>query len=353
MGGGGTARSGWWLLALALATGCGVRSTAPRDAVTADLMSAGDRARLEAVAAERAGDPVVGYRIGPDDLLDVRIPDLLPLDATLQGRQAGATLPALTEAPVFQQGVRVGASGDIAVPFVGPVRADGLTAPALADEIARRLVADGILRRPHVSVTVAEYRSRVVAVIGSVEKPGVYPLTRPGARLADMIAAAGGPGKDAGRILEFKPAGGTGTPIRVDLETLLHASADSLDPRVRAGDVISVSPAGSVHVDGWVEKPGSYPVTRGLTLSGAVAAAGGHLFPADRRHASVRRVVGAGEERAYTVDLDAVAAGRTPDLALADGDVVLLPAAPARLVPYGFWTVAREIVHVGGSVALF
>ena len=34
-------------------------------------------------------------------------------------------------------------------------------------------------------------------------------------------------------------------------------------------------------------------------------------------------------------------------------DVVRLPAAPARLVPWGIWILAREIVHVGGSVALF
>jgi protein involved in polysaccharide export with SLBB domain len=126
-----------------------------------------------------------------------------------------------------------------------------------------------------------------------------------------------------------------------------------VNPRLRPGDVISISPAGSVHVDGWVDKPGSYPVTRGLTLSGAVAAAGGHLFPADRHHASVKRVVAPGDERSFTIDLDAVATGRVPDLPVADGDVVRLPAAPGRLVPYGLWTVGREIIHVGGSVALF
>jgi hypothetical protein len=156
-----------------------------------------------------------------------------------------------------------------------------------------------------------------------------------------MVWAAGGPAKDAGRVLEFKPAGTDAAPIRVDLETLLHATADALNPRARAGDVVSVSPAGSVHVDGWVDKPGSYPVTRGLTLSGAIAAAGGPLFPADRRHADVKRVVAPGEERSFTIDLEAIAAGTAPDLAVADGDVVRLPATAPRLVSYGFWTLAR------------
>jgi polysaccharide export outer membrane protein len=342
------ARAARWLVVAALVSGCAARHVARQEASTLDLMSASDRTRLEAVAAERAGDPAEGYRIGPDDLLDVRIPDLLAVDAATQVRQADA----VAAVPVFQQGLRVSAGGDVAIPLLGAVKAEGLTAPALAADIGRRLVAAGILLQPHVSVTVAEYRSRVVAVVGSVEKPGVYPLTRPGARLADLVWAAGGPAKDAGRVLEFKPAG-TDAPIRVDLETLLHATADTLNPRVRPGDVVSVSPAGSVQVDGWVDKPGSYPVTRGLTLSGAIAAAGGHLFPADCRHATVKRVVAGGEARSFTVDLEAVAAGRAPDLPVADGDVIRLPATAPRLVSYGIWTLAREMVHVGGSVALF
>jgi hypothetical protein len=68
-------------------SGCAARHVARQDASTLDLMSASDRTRLEAVAAERAGDPAEGYRIGPDDLLDVRIPDLLAVDAATQVRR--------------------------------------------------------------------------------------------------------------------------------------------------------------------------------------------------------------------------------------------------------------------------
>src|SRR5207253_7706180 len=137
---------------------------------------------------------------------------------------------------------------------------------------------------------------------------------------------------------------------------LLHASgghAGRLDPRVRPGDVITVSPAGSVLVDGWVDKPGSYPVTRGLTLSGAIAAAGGNLFPADRHHATVKRVLGPGEERSFTVDLVAVADGRAADVPITDGDVVRVPASTIRLVPWGFYSLAQGLAYGGGSVPLF
>ena len=335
-----------------------------------DLMSSQDRARLEALAAARAQESSAdGYRIGPDDLLEIRIPDLLDVQgaAPVARPAAGALGPTAVAAAPASQGMRVNDGGDVTLPLIGTVHAEGLTATELEAEIARRLMKDGILRQPRVSVQIVEYRSRVVAVIGSVERPGLYPLTRPRATLADMIWAAGGPAKEAGRVVEFAPvadsapvspeeAAHTSAPIRLDLEVLLHAPVDhgrGLNPRVRPGDVITVSPAGSVLVDGWVQKPGSYPVTRGLTLSGALAAAGGDLFPADRRHATVKRVLGPGEERSFTVDLVAVADGRAADVPITDGDVVRVPASTIRLVPWGFYSLAKGLVYVGGSVPLF
>src|SRR5207245_8407695 len=125
----------------------------------------------------------------------------------------------------FQQGVRVTGSGEVNLPLLGMVPANSLTPTALEQEIARRLVAAEILRSPHVSVLVAEYRSRVVAVTGSVERPGLYPITRPGTTLGDLLWAAGGPNREAGRVVEFVPAadGGAGdrSPLRLDLELLL------------------------------------------------------------------------------------------------------------------------------------
>ncbi len=335
-----------------------------------DLMSSQDRTRLEALATARAkGASDEGYRIGPDDLLDIRIPDVLDgQGAGLLNRPApGTPGPVAVAAAPAAQGLRVSDRGDITLPFIGQVHAEGLTGTELEAEIARRLVKEGILRQPRVSVQIVEYRSRVVAVIGSVERPGLYPLTRPRATLADMIWAAGGPAKEAGRVVEFAPAADSApsraaeaapasAPIRVDVELLLHAPVDhgqGINARVRPGDVITVSPAGSVLVDGWVQKPGSYPVTRGLTLSGAIAAAGGDMFASDRHHAAVKRTLGPGEERSFTVDLEAVREGRAPDVPITDGDVVRVPASTIRVVPWGAYSLLKGLVYVGGSVPLF
>ncbi len=502
-------------LALLLVTACASERARPVDpaaaAAASDLTTRADRARLEMVADARAHAPAeVGYRIGPEDLLQIRIPDLT--DATTVGPLApsglgAGSLPTVTSQPAFLGGVRVGADGMITLPTVGAVHAEGQTAQELETVIATRLRDGGILRNPQVSVVIAEYRSRVVAVVGSVERPGLYPLTRPGATLADLIWAAGGPSKDAGRVVEFAPTTGandgrhaaapappagriapvaavvpagpglavravraepagrgerlvlalsepaamasfaladpprivvdlrgvpaagsaarfdvrgtvvaavrtaphdgglravidliggpiphtvrvdgdavvadlgetdaatlrpaaaqipvptadptSGVPVRLDLAALLHAQgspAQIENPEVRPGDVISIAPAGSVQVDGWVARPGSYPVTRGLTLSGAVAAAGGGLFPADREHAMLKRVVGPGEERTYDVDLSAVAGGRMPDVPVTDGDVVRLPTSVPRMIPYSIWFLVNTVFRIGASVVLF
>src|SRR5262245_14493943 len=173
-------------------------------------MSDADRARLAALARERerSAPQDAAYRIGPDDLLDIRIPDLMDAQASQPGAQpaSGAVGPAtVAGSPTFHEGARVDDLGEVSVPHVGVVHAAGATTAELEREIGRRLVASGILRRPQVTVQIAEYRSRVVAVVGSVERPGTYPLTRPGATVADMIWAAGGPAKDAGRVVQFSP----------------------------------------------------------------------------------------------------------------------------------------------------
>jgi polysaccharide export outer membrane protein len=346
----------------------------PRAAEASDLLGATDRARLEALAVERSHDGEGGgYRIGPDDLLEVRVPDLMEATASASTPQNAGVVAVVAQAPVTQRGLRVDGDGRITIPIIGMVEASGLTPPELEAAIGRRLVDAGILRRPQVSVQVIEHRSRVVAVVGSVERPGFYPATRPGATLAELIWAAGGPTRDAGRVVEFVPApserstqwdgsptelaraAAAADPVRLDLHTLLHpttADARLVNPPVRPGDLISLAPAGNVQVDGWVQKPGSYPLTRGLTLTGAVAAAGGTQFPA-QDEVTVTRTLGSGEQRQIHVHLQDVRGGSAPDLAMIDGDVVQVPASYTRLAPWAAWSVVRELVHVGGSVLLF
>src|SRR5262249_7988011 len=201
-GEGGNRRALWVcdaavLLVLAVAGACGVRQAVPDGARgqpharsaggAGDLMSTADRSRLQAIAARRRGaQPGDGYRIGPDDLLVVRIPGLsnaagLTTSNLLDG-DGSAPLPE-PDTGRFRGGMRVGPSGEVSLPLLGALQVQGRTARELERDIAARLVAVDAPPPQEVSVLVAEYRSGAVAVMGSVERPGLYPLTRPGATL--------------------------------------------------------------------------------------------------------------------------------------------------------------------------
>jgi len=47
-----------------------------------------------------------------------------------------------------------------------------------------------------------------------------------------------------------------------------------------------------------------------------------------------------------------VAEGRIPDVPMTDGDVIRLPASAIRLLPWGVWVMARDLIRVGGQVPI-
>ena len=57
-------------------------------------------------------------------------------------------------------------------------------------------------------------------------------------------------------------------------------------------------------VQGWVNKPGDYKITPGLTVQGAVAAAGGPMFAADTNNARLIRNTKSGEKLTTAIDVE-------------------------------------------------
>jgi polysaccharide export outer membrane protein len=107
------------------------------------------------------------YMIGPDDLLAVNV----------------------WREPEISRNVVVRPDGRISLPLVGDLRASGRTPVQLQDDIKGMLL--NYLASPEVTVIVQEARSQKFNILGEVEHPGSYPLSR-SMTVLDAIAVAGG-----------------------------------------------------------------------------------------------------------------------------------------------------------------
>jgi polysaccharide export outer membrane protein len=136
---------------------------------------------------------------------------LAALASGLAGCEPGADLPPLPHADQVSGPYRLGPgdrlriitygeesltgtfnvddSGNVALPLIGAVQADGRTPEQLADDIAQKLRDQHQLANPDVTVSVTKYRP--IYILGEVAKPGEYPF-EPGMTLLSAVSVAGG-----------------------------------------------------------------------------------------------------------------------------------------------------------------
>jgi len=239
----------------------------------------------------------------------------------------------ILEITVFQEKdlsglFRVSADGDIPFPLVGDVRVAGLTPPQ-AQQKLEALLREGYLKRPQVSVTVKEARSRGVSVLGAVRKPGAYQLWSGRTTLLEVITMAEGVNPDAGLkslILVRPDEKGEARSITIDLDRLFKEGDTSLNMVVQPNDMIYVPKAETVVVYGEVQKPGAYPIEGRETamLEVISKAAGLTAFAAPNRTRLVRMVDG--KEKSLQVRVgDIIKGEKTQDVMLQPGDVIIVP----------------------------
>ncbi len=107
------------------------------------------------------------YRLGPEDVLRVSVWEDKELSLDLVVRP----------------------DGKISMPLIQDVLAEGLTAAELKEQIAHKLKA--FIKDPQVSVIVLQVNAPKYYVIGSVTKPGTYPL-RGETSVLQALSMAGG-----------------------------------------------------------------------------------------------------------------------------------------------------------------
>jgi len=217
----------------------------------------------------------------------------------------------------------VEADGTFAYPLLGRVAAGGLSIRAVEDKV-RQGLAQGFLKDPQITVTVDQYRSQQIFVMGEVKQPGPLPFT--GAMtLIEALARAGSVTEHAGAEALIVHSAGGGAPapvsvltertggsdaIHVDLQKLQRGTLTQ-NVTLQPGDTIFVPIADTVFVSGQVRLPGAYPLRAGMTVRQALALAGGVTDRGSTRRVQIIRVID-GKETTINGDLQkTVQAGDT------------------------------------------
>jgi polysaccharide biosynthesis/export protein len=197
---------------------------------------------------------------------------------------------------VFQQPdlsieVRLSEGGTISYPLIGLVKIGGLT-PSKAEElVAQRLKSGNFIQNPQISLNVVQFRSAQVSVLGNVNRPGRYPLEQNTMRLTEVLAMAGGviPGAGADSIVLMTEKNGKPERIEVDLVDMFAGSDRSKDVALKGGDSLFVNKAPIFYVYGQVQRAGSFPLDRGMTMAQGIAKGGGVTLRGTEKNFRVQR----------------------------------------------------------------
>jgi len=147
----------------------------------------------------------------------------------------------------------VATNGEFFIPLVGAIQTEGVGVTVIRDKITESLRA--YLKDPQVTLTVSNYRSRKVFVLGEVQKPGIFSLGNQSMTLVDAIALAGGltldgKGKQVFRIpAGERDASATGSVEEYDIMKLLRQGDMAQNPRLANGDIIYIPPTTIANVD--------------------------------------------------------------------------------------------------------
>jgi polysaccharide biosynthesis/export protein len=199
---------------------------------------------------------------------------------------------------------RLSEEGRLSLPLVGEVTLQGMTPQQAADHIAGQLRRGNYLRNPQISVSVLQARSRQVSVLGLVARPGRYVLDGTTARLSDVIALAGGlQEKAADSVTVQRNRDGKTETLDVDFTAIMQEGDISKDIELRSGDSVFVPRAPVFYIYGEVERGGAYRLEPDMTVTQAIALAGGVTPRGSERRLQVRRRAPNGEWRISNVRL--------------------------------------------------
>jgi polysaccharide export outer membrane protein len=237
----------------------------------------------------------------------------------------------------------VSSRGKINVPFIGALKAEGMTLSQLEVAVTKPLARDYFVD-PLVNIAIKEYHSLQYYISGAVKEPGLFEM-RSRSTLLELIAKAGGVLPERGNVAyilrdsteqvvegeDVEDLISNREPLKVDLKSLLDRGNMRHNVTLKSGDVVYIPlqtalnlGESKVYVEGEVKEPGVYDYRPGLTAMNACIMAGGFdKFAAPNR----TRIIRADDEEKtiIKINLNDVKKGEVRDIELKPGDRIHVP----------------------------
>jgi polysaccharide export outer membrane protein len=258
-----------------------------------------------APAALRAQNVSGEYRVGPRDLLEIKV----------------------MEIPELNVERRVSDAGTISLPMVGDFPVSGLTAAEVRIGLGT-LLKSKYVNQADVSVVIKEFGNKPISILGAVQRPGALNISGRWF-LLQAISAAGGLTEAAGRKIYILRKGekGLSETVEVPTDDLLRGATQTWDIPIYPGDVVNVPARSTVRIFciGEVKTPGAIELSADdrITLLSVLSKAGGLTDKASKK-IRIKRRDASGRDVEYVSDYKRILAGKDPDPVLKGDDVVVV-----------------------------
>jgi polysaccharide export outer membrane protein len=249
------------------------------------------------------------------------------------------------DAPELTRTVRVETDGTIHLPLLTKgIAASGIYPRQLETTVADELKSEQILVDPIVKITVVEYHSRPIAVMGAVKKPLTFQAVGV-VTLLDALANAEGMTNDAGTEVLLTRNDKT---EHISVKRLIKDADPEVNFVLHGGEEIRVPEASKIFVVGNVKKPGAFPIRDGSDESvlKMIALAEG-LTQFASKIAYVYRRDDKGVKTEIPIELDKIMQRKSPDVTLLVDDLLYIPDNKTRRATM---TVLDRTAMFGASV---
>jgi len=250
------------------------------------------------------------------------------------------------DAPELTRTIRVEPDGNIRLPLLTDgVKADGLMPRELEAALTAALKSAEILVDPVVKITVVEYHSRPISVMGAVRKPVTFQADGV-VTLLDALARAEGLTDDAGAEILVTQ---NDAVRRIAVKQLLNLADASVNLRLTGNEEVRVPVAGKIFVLGNIRKPGAFAVRDpgDSTVLKMIALSEG-LMPFSQKIAYIVRRQEGEKPQEIPIELARIMERKSPDVSLEIGDILYVPDNKSRR---STMSIVDRVAGFGASTA--